>query len=139
MSDNFEFRSEVLKADAALGLVLGWGIVCKKGGEDYFDTQGDCIPEESMLEATTDFMKSSRIAGTMHARTADGQVVKAGTVVHSMPLTQQIADIFKLSTEQTGWMVAIAPDPGMLAKFKNGELTGFSIGGKRLEDEVIEN
>ena len=139
MDETFDFRSEIVKADTALGLVFGWGIVCKQSGEEYFDTQGDCVPEDAMLEATTDFMKSARVAGEMHARTANGDVVKAGTVVHSMPLSQEVADIYKVQTEQTGWMVAVAPYPGMLAKFQSGEFTGFSVGGRRILDEVVED
>jgi hypothetical protein len=37
--------AEVLKVDESLGLVLGWAIVCKKDGCDYFDLQEDHIPE----------------------------------------------------------------------------------------------
>lgn len=138
MDEPFEFRSEVLKTDADLGLVFGWGIICTEDGAEYFDTQGDCIPEDAMLAATTDFMKNARLNGVMHARTGDGDVVKAGTTVHSMPLTADIAKVFGIETKKTGWMLAVAPEPNMLAKFKDGTFTGFSIGGKRIVDDVVE-
>ena len=132
MADEFELRAEVLKVDAELGLVFGWGIVCNKDGEPYFDKQGDHIPEDAMLKAATDFAKSARKSYEQHERKGAGQVV------HTFPLTAEVAKQFGLETKTTGLMIAVAPDPEMLAKFKTGELTGFSIGGKRVEDEVVE-
>ena len=132
MADEFELRAEVLKVDAELGLVFGWGIVCTQDGEPYFDKQGDHIPEDAMLKAATDFAKSARNSYEQHERTGAGQVV------HTFPLTAEVAKHFGLETKTTGLMIAVAPDSEMLAKFKTGELTGFSIGGKRVEDEVVE-
>jgi adenylate kinase family enzyme len=116
-----------------LGLVFGWGIVCKDAdGADYRDPQGNHIPEDAMVAATTEFMKSVRVHGDMHSRglTIDAP---AGIVVHSFPLTSDIAKALGIDTKQTGWLVATAPDPAMLAKFRSGEYTGFSIGGRHLE------
>ena len=67
------------------------------------------------------------MAGEQHSR------MSAGTIVHSFPLTTEIAKAMGVSSDKTGWMVACAPDPAMLAKFKSGDLTGFSIGGRHLE------
>jgi hypothetical protein len=122
----------VLKVDESLGLVLGWAIVCKKDGCDYFDLQEDNIPETSMLSAAVDFMQNSRMAKEMHAGGA------AGTVIFAFPLTEDIAKAFGIETRTTGLMIAMKPDSDdMLAKFRNGELTGFSIGGHRIDDEVV--
>lgn len=118
---------KVSGVDQGLGLVFGWGIVCKEGGQDYYDVQGNHIPEGAMVEAVTDFMKSGRMAGEQHSR------MKAGTIVHSFPLTSDIATAMGIGTNKTGWMVAMAPDPALLAKFKSGEMTGFSIGGEHIE------
>ncbi len=118
---------KVSGVDEDLGLVFGWGIVCKEAGVDYYDVQKNHIPEPAMVEAVTDFMKGQRMAGEQHSR------MDAGTIVHSFPLTTDIAKAMGLETTKTGWMVACAPDPAMLAKFKSGELTGFSIGGQHLE------
>jgi len=133
MSKKFELRAEVAKVDDTLGLVFGWGIVCTEDGEPYFDTQGDHIPEESMLEAVSDFMKSARSAYEQHNRS------DAGVVVHSFPLTKDIAEVYGIQCSKTGWMIAMQPDKAMLAKFKSGELTGFSIGGKRIVDEAVDS
>ena len=129
MNDGFDIRAEVKKVDESLGLVMGWAIVSTEDGEPYFDKQGDHIPETAMMEAVTDFMKTARVAGEQHDR------MDAGTIVHSFPMTADVAKAFGIETTTTGWMVAMQPDAPMLEKFRSGELTGFSIGGRRLQDE----
>ena len=128
----FELRAKVLKVDDSLGLVMGHAIVCTKDGEPYFDLQGDHIPEESMLKAAMDFMQNSQVAKEMH--TGD----QAGTVVFAWPMTAEIAKAFRIVTDTTGLMISMHPDEDMLKRFQLGELTGFSIGGLRLEDEEVE-
>lgn len=106
------------------GLVLGFGIVCKIDGQDYYDTQGDHIPEDVMLKGVSEFMLSGRIAKEMHS---GGPI---GTIVHSFPLTSDVAKALGIQTRKTGWLVAMKPDSeAVLAKFASGEYTGFSIGG----------
>ena len=121
----------LIKVDDALGLVFGWGLVCKVDGEDYYDVQGDNITEPGMVEATTDFMLNARVAKEMHK----GDQI--GAIVHSFPLTTEIAAAMDIVTKRTGWMVAMKPDSDeTLEKFRNGSLTGFSIGGWHIEDEA---
>lgn len=128
---SFHSAANVLKVDDALGLVLGWAVVCKTEDGEYYDTQGDHIPEEAMLKAATDFMLNSRTAGDMHAK-ADGKIV------FCWPMTTDIAKAFGFTTKQTGLLVAMKPDsPEILEKFRRGEYTGFSIGGRRVKDEVV--
>jgi hypothetical protein len=123
---------EVLKVDDSFGLVLGWAIVCKKGGADYYDLQEDHIPEESMLGASVDFMQAGAMAKEMHV--GEGK----GSVLFAFPLTTEIAKAFGLETKITGLMIAMKPDnAAMLAKFKDGTYTGFSIGGYRITDEEV--
>lgn len=121
----------IAKVDEGLGLVFGWGIVCKQNGQEYFDRQGDHIPEDAMLEAVTDFAMSARIAGDMH-KTEDG------VVVHSFPLTEEIAKSLGIACATSGWLVAVKPSPEVLKKFQSGEYTGFSIGGKYITNEPAE-
>lgn len=137
--DQAEFRlqGQLLKVDDSLGLVFGYGIVCTEKGEPYYDTQGDHIPESAMLEAAADFMLKSRASTDMHARD-DGKVVADGTIVFAFPLTADVAKAFGIQTEKTGLMVAMKPSAEVLAKFKDGTYTGFSIGGARGEHEVVE-
>ena len=114
----------VERVDSDLGLVLGWGIICTENGEPYYDSQGHHIPENEMLAAVTDFMKHRRYAKDMHT----GEVV--GSIVHSYPLTGEIAKSLCIATTKTGWLLAMSPSPGLLAKFKDKTYTGFSIGGE---------
>lgn len=123
---------EICKVDEDLGLVFGMAIICKEFGKDYFDVQGDHIPEDSMLEAATNFMLHSRVVKHMHS----GE--QAGTVVFAFPLTQEIAQSMDIVAKKTGLLIAIKPEEEMLTKFRTGELTGFSIGGRRGEDEEVD-
>lgn len=125
----FKAEGRFLKADDALGLVFGWAIVCKENGEPYFDTQGDHITEQAMLEATADFMQKSRGHKTMH----EGKV--NGTVVFAFPLTEEVAKVYGIKADRSGLMVAVRPDAETFKRWKAGEFTGFSIGGKRIEDK----
>lgn len=129
----FETRTKVTKVDERLGLVFGWAIICKEGGEPYFDLQNDHALEQAMLKAATNFMVKSRVAKEMH----DGE--QRGDVIHSMPMTAEIAKSFGIQADITGWMIAMKPDADMFEKFKSGELTGFSIGGIRIKDRVLED
>jgi hypothetical protein len=113
------------------GIVFGYGIVCKEDGKDYFDVQGDHIPEESMLSAAADFAKGARPGKDMHSGSDVGQHV------FMFPLTTEIAKALGIKTEKTGLLLGYAPPPDMLAKFVSGEYTGFSIGGERGEDEEV--
>lgn len=128
--EEFETYAKAAGVDEEHGLVFGWAVVCKQEGADYFDLQGDHIPEYSMLDASSDFMQNSRVAKEMH------EGGEKGSVVFAFPLTTDIAKAMGVETKTTGLMIAMKPsDPAMLAKFKSGELTGFSIGGKRIRDK----
>ena len=121
----------VAKVDTSLGLVFGWAIICTEGGEPYIDIQRDHIPDESMLKSTTKYAKGGRQSGDMH-RCEDGRIV------HTWPLTGEIAKAFEIECDKTGWMVAMEPDnEDTLEKFRSGERTGFSIGGRRIKDTEV--
>lgn len=119
----FAVGTSIVKVDASHGIVLGWGIVCKVDGEDYYDLQHDHIPENAMLSAALDFMQNGAVAKEMHA----GEPV--GQVLFSFPMTTEIAKSFGIETKQTGLMIAMKPSSDVLAKFASGEYSGFSIGG----------
>jgi hypothetical protein len=126
---------KVAKVDEGHGLVFGYAIVCKKDGQDYFDLQDDHIPEDAMLDASVDYMIKYRTAKEMHL--PDGAL--PGSVVFAFPLTTDIAKAFGIETKTTGLMIGMKPDdPAVLAKFKSGEYTGFSMGGTRVTDEHVE-
>lgn len=131
--NDFSTYVEVVKADQALGVVMGFAVICTEDGEPYFDVQGDHIPESSMLKAAAEFMENSRLAKEMHTG-EDG-----GTIVFAWPMTTDIAKAFDIETNRTGLMIAMKPSAqDVLDKFISGEYTGFSIGGTRIEDEEID-
>lgn len=133
MSDAaFRRDCDVLKVDDELGLVFGWAVICKEAGQDYYDTQGDHVEEEAMLNAAADFAQKSRVAGDMHR-------VEDGTAVFLFPMTTEVAKAFEMTTPRTGLLIAVKPSKEVLEKFKNGTYTGFSIGGTRQEEEVVED
>lgn len=122
----------VAKVEDSLGLVFGWAIICTEDGEPYVDLHNDYIPPEAMLKAATKYAKGCRMGGDMHS-------CKDGEVVHTMPLTEEVAKAFGIKCNKTGWMIAMAPsNPETLQKFISGERTGFSIGGRRIKDTEIE-
>ena len=147
MTDTCQTTGKIAKVDKELGLVFGYAIVCSEGGEPYFDLQGDHIPEDAMLKAVLDFMEHSRVAGDMHGVDFDGkgqiqgvddpEIKQAGTIVFEWPLTSDVAKALDIETSTTGLLIAVKPGPDLLAKFKSGEYTGFSIGGSRITDEAV--
>jgi hypothetical protein len=133
---NFQTESTILKVSTELGLIFGFAAICKVDGEDFVDSDNEHYPEEAMLADTTEFAKSRRVACTMHARDAAGQPVEDGGVVHTFPLTTEIAKALDIQTRVTGLLVALAPDdPATIEKARNGEFTGFSIGGAVIDSE----
>lgn len=131
MSTRFDTYVKVEKVDEEIGLVFGYAIVCKIDGEPYYDVQGDHIPEDAMLKALCDFMLSARVAKEMHV--GEGK----GTIVMAFPVTEDIAQSLGMEVRKTGALIGMKPDPDVLEKFKTGEYTGFSIGGRRIRDEEV--
>ena len=131
--------AQILKVNSEMGLIFGFAAICKVDGEEFWDSDGEHYPEDAMLADSTEFAKSSRVACTMHARDGNGDPVQDGGVIHTFPLTTEIAKALDIQTRRTGLLVALAPDdPDTLEKAKNGIFTGFSIGGDILEAEYEE-
>jgi len=133
---NFQTETTILKVSTELGLIFGFAAICKVDGVDFVDSDNEHYPEEAMLADTTEFAKSRRVACTMHARDANGNPVEDGGVVHTFPLTTEIAKALDIQTRVTGLLVALAPDdPATIEKARRGEFTGFSIGGAVIDAE----
>jgi len=118
--------------DKKLGMVFGYGIICKEDGVDYYDVQDDHIPEDAMLKAAADFAASDRHHKEMHTGDENAQWL------FLFPMTTDIAKAFGMTTRKTGLMMGFKPPADVLAKFENGEYTGFSIGGDRIKDEEVD-
>ena len=128
----FEIRSKIEKIDEEFGIVFGKAMVCTEQDDIYIDRQDDFIPESAMFKAALDFMENSQVMSESHS----GE--ETGAVVFAFPLSKDIAKAFEIETNWSGLMIGVRPAPDMLAKFRSGELTGFSIGGVRLVDEEAE-
>lgn len=117
---------KIVKVDSQNEIIYGWGMISKVKGEPYFDTDNQHFPDEVMLEGVSDFMIDQRINKNMHDK--DGEVV--GLVVHSFPLTDEIKKAFNIECGLSGWLVGVKPNSkDIIEKHKNGDFTGFSIGG----------
>lgn len=120
-----------LKVDEDLGVVFGWGLICKRNGEDYYDLHNDNAAEAGMLAASVDFMSKSQRAKEMHV----GGVVGQAFV---FPLTTEIAKSLGINSDTTGMLLGWKPDDkAVLQKFRDGTYTGFSIGGSYVENEDV--
>ncbi len=129
-----EVISEVFKANDEARLIYGWANKITKDGETVYDLQGDSISPEELLTATTEFMKSAdRHSLNMH----QGEPI--GKVVHSFPLTYDIAKALGLETKDEGWLVGVhVTDDKTWEMVKSGDLAAFSIGGSALRKEIKE-
>ena len=133
MTQEFEkfFEPKIVKQDDELGLAIGFAIVSKKGGEDYYDTQGHNVPDDVVMKMGLDFALHYRVAGEMHKDVA-------GTVPFIFPLTEDVAKALEIETSQYGLIIGMQPSPEVYAKVKSGDYAGFSIGGTLKDYEVIE-
>ena len=123
--------SEVFKADEDQRIVYGWASVISENGVDVEDLQGDVIKAEELVSSTTEFMKTVRTAKAMH------QGDKIGTVVHSLPLTAEIAKSLDIETTREGWIVGMHIESDEIWKsVKEGTLKAFSIGGSGVREKI---
>lgn len=127
MGDDYRKFVKAETIDQEHGLVIGWAMVCKVDGQDYWDVQDNHIPEPSMLDALVDFAEHSRMAKEMHSGDAQAEYI------FMFPMTGEIAKALGIATSKTGALVGYKPPPDVLAKFKDGTYTGFSIGGHHLD------
>jgi hypothetical protein len=132
----FQRPAQILKVNTDLGLIFGFAMITSQDGSEFVDSDDDSFTDEGMLEAATDFALSKRVACTMHERDSNRQPVADGGVIHHFPLTAEIAKALEITTPVTGLLVALRPDnPETLEKARNGEFTGFSIGGEVIDSE----
>lgn len=137
--------SDVLSVDEEQGVVIGWAIVCTQDGEPYYDLnvdvdgvhKGKAVPEhiteDCMFKAAAEAVSEGLLAGNeMHSGPDSGHYV------FLLPLTTEIAKALDITTKRTGLIVGYKPEPDVLAKFKNGTYTGFSIEGERVEYKELE-
>jgi phage head maturation protease len=76
-------------------------------------------------------MLSMRTAKRMHS----GESI--GEVIHSMPLTNDVAKALGIQSDREGWIIAIRVNDEQVWKdVKSGKLSAFSIGGRAMKEMV---
>lgn len=112
-----------VKLDEELGIVYGWALTDTTKDGAYFDLQGDNVKANNdLVKAALQFVRDGAKADEMHDRAAKG-----GWVPFVLPVTKDVAEW--LGIEQTGLIAGMQPTAEVFAKFKSGELKGFSIDG----------
>lgn len=140
VTGKFQGESTIIKVNPRLGLIFGFAGICTVDGSPFYDADNEHWPDESMLVDSTEFAKNCRVACDMHSRDGDDEPVPSGAVVHTFPLTREIAESLEITTKYTGLLIAMAPDdPEIIAKAERGEYRGFSLGGDVLESEYEED
>lgn len=120
-------RSQVLKFIEDQQLVYGWAYVSTLKGELSLDHSGEYIKPEELVKAATNFMLDARVAKAMHTGS------QIGEIVHSLPVTNEIASSLGLNTDKEGWIICVkVHDPDVWEQVKSGKLSAFSIGGRAL-------
>lgn len=122
----------ILKTDDESHMVYGWASVSTVKGEPVVDQQGDTMTPAEMTKMADRFMSSVRTAKAMHAGAGIGEVL------HSMPLTNDLAKAFGLEADREGWLIGMKiHDEKIWSMVKNGTLSELSIGGHAGKREAM--
>lgn len=130
MTNKADIEGQVLKTDEEQRMVYGWASVITEKGEPVVDRQGDVIKADTLVTAVNRFMEDVRVGKSMH----NGDQI--GVVIHSWPMTQEIAKSVGVQTDREGWLVGFKVyDDAVWKRVKSGELKAFSIGGRATKEE----
>lgn len=131
MDDTFVKTADVIKVDGERRIAWGWASVSTVKGELIVDRQGDTITPIEMEKMADGFMASARTAKAMH----EGQGV--GEVLHSLPLTKELAEALGIEMDREGWIIGMKiHDDATWQMFRDNKLKAFSIGGKAKRKET---
>lgn len=131
MTEDVTKTADILKVDTERRIVWGWASVCTMKGETVTDLQGDRIAPAQMEKMADRFMRSARAAKAMHY----GDDV--GEVIHSFPMTKELADAFGIQSEREGWITGTyVKSDEEWDKVRNGTYKGLSIGGRARRKEA---
>jgi hypothetical protein len=127
MGINTTLKSEVFKFNDEQRLVYGWAYVSTLKGEISLDHSGEYIRPNELVKAATNFMLDVRVAKAMHSGS------QIGEIVHSLPVTNEIAASLGITTDREGWIICVkVHDDSVWEDVKSGKLSAFSIGGRAL-------
>jgi len=130
-SESFTLTADILKSDEDQRLVYGWASIILENGEPVTDSQGDIISESDLIKAAHNYISQYREAKEMHS---GGQI---GEVVESLVFTKDVQDALGISLGKIGWFIGVKiNDQDLFNKFKTGEYSMFSIGGRGHRIEI---
>ncbi len=124
-SDEFSLKAKVSKLSDELGLVFGYAFASSMDGgkTPHVDFQDDAI-DADFLKVVTAFIEDGGRTDVNHDFEKDGKIV------YAWPLLPEINKAMGISADVIGLAVAVKPSAETYKRFKDGELTGFSIAGE---------
>jgi hypothetical protein len=132
--------NNVFKIDEEERMAYGWASVISEEDGRVIDLAEDVIFPDELRRCTTDFMLNARMAMVMHERNAEGEIeedMRKGVVVHSLPLTYEIANALGIQASREGWIVGVnVLDDDVWELVKSGRLSSFSIGCRAVREEI---
>lgn len=123
-SDEVRITARVSKMSDELGLVFGHAFASSLdgGATKHVDVQNDAI-DPDFLKTAMEFIEAGGPTDVNHDFEADGRIVFA------WPLLPDVNEAMGIKSDVIGLAVAVKPSPETYARFKRGELKGFSIAG----------
>lgn len=130
-ADSFELQAKVSKLDDELGLVWGYAFSSSlDGGQTpHVDCQDDWITPDFM-KAVTEWLLDGGKTDVNHDCDKDGRIA------YAWPFLPEYNKAFGINPDTIGLAVAVKPSADTYAKFKSGELTGFSIFGTGIREPL---
>ena len=129
--EQMDLTGKILKRDDEERVVYGWAYVSTVDGKLSKDRSGEVVRPETIVKSATRFMLDVRASKFMHM----GDPV--GVVVHSLPVTDEIAKALGIQTDRQGWIVGIKVfQDEVWEMVKSGALSAFSIGGRAKKERV---
>jgi len=130
MKKEATIEGQIAKFDEEQRIVYGWASVVTEKGVPVVDRQDDVIEPDTLVKAVNNFMENVRVGKSMHR----GDPI--GMVLHSLPVTDEIAKSLGIQSDREGWIVAFKVyDDNVWADVKSGKLAAFSIGGRAIKED----
>lgn len=122
--EEIEFSARVSKLNDELGLVFGHAFSSSLDGGAtlHVDYQEDAI-DPDFIKTAMEFMEAGGPTDVNHDCAPDGRIVFA------WPLVPEVNAAMGIKSDVIGLAIAVKPSAETYAKFKSGELAGFSLYG----------
>jgi 8-oxo-dGTP pyrophosphatase MutT (NUDIX family) len=118
----------IFKADNEKQLV--YGVILSP---DEVDSQEDWMQAEDIEKAAHSYLINSRVVGSQHTRPTNAEVVESYIAPQDFETTD--GQYGPQKVKKGSWVLGVkVNDKAEWAKVKNGEYTGFSVGGFGLRD-----